>query len=86
MSLSVVGSIMAVFLIRSLGKRFLTLFSLSVCSVCYIMIGLIGVYWTNAEPITSWLILVLFLTTILIASIGITPIVWILAVEIFPAK
>ncbi|KAF0768127.1 facilitated trehalose transporter Tret1-like [Aphis craccivora] len=86
MFLSIVGSLMAVFLIRKLGKRFLTLFTLSVCSICYILIGLIGVYWKNTEPLTSWIVLLLFLTTILIASSGITPISWILIAEIFPAK
>lgn len=86
MALSIVGSLMAVFLIRKLGKRFLTLFTLSICSVCYIAIGLIGVYWKNAEPTTSWIVLVLFLTTILISSVGITPVSWTLVTEIFPAK
>eukprot|EP00102_Acyrthosiphon_pisum_P027929 XP_016665139.1 PREDICTED: facilitated trehalose transporter Tret1 isoform X1 [Acyrthosiphon pisum] len=86
MALSIVGSLMAVFLIRTLGKRFLTLFTLSICSVCYIAIGLIGVYWKNAEPTTSWAVLILFLTTILISSIGITPVSWTLVTEIFPAK
>ncbi|CAI6369535.1 unnamed protein product [Macrosiphum euphorbiae] len=38
MSLCIAGSVMAVFLIRTLGKRFLTLFALSVCSVCYIIL------------------------------------------------
>ncbi|XP_025198361.1 facilitated trehalose transporter Tret1-like [Melanaphis sacchari] len=86
MFLSIIGSLAAVFLIRILGKRFLTLFTLSVCSIFYILIGLIGVYWTNAEPITSWIVLLLFLSTILISSIGITPISWTLVTEIFPAK
>jgi len=86
MALSIAGSLMAVFLIRKLGKRFLTLFTLSICSIFYITIGLIGVYWKNAEPITSWIILVLFLSTILISSAGITPVSWTLVTEIFPAK
>ncbi|XP_060881201.1 facilitated trehalose transporter Tret1-like [Metopolophium dirhodum] len=86
MALSIVGSLTAVFLIRSLGKRFLTLFTLSICSVCYIAIGLIGVYWKNAEPLKSWTVLVLFLITILISSVGITPVSWTLVTEIFPAK
>ncbi|XP_022182948.1 facilitated trehalose transporter Tret1-like [Myzus persicae] len=86
MVLSAIGSLMAVFLIRILGKRFLALFSVSVCSICYIAIGLIGVYWTNAKPITSWIVLILFLIIILISSAGITPISWALVTEIFPAK
>ncbi|XP_060841085.1 facilitated trehalose transporter Tret1-like [Rhopalosiphum padi] len=86
MFLSIIGSLIAVFLIRKLGKRFLTLFTLSVCSICYIIIGLIGIYWKNAQSITSWTILVLFLTTIFISSIGITPVSWTLVTEIFPAK
>uniref|UniRef100_A0A2S2NFQ1 Facilitated trehalose transporter Tret1 n=2 Tax=Schizaphis graminum TaxID=13262 RepID=A0A2S2NFQ1_SCHGA len=86
MFLSMIGSLSAVFLIPKLGKRFLTLFTLSVCSICYIIIGLIGMYWKNAESITSWTILVLYLTTIFISSTGITPIMWALIPEIFPAK
>ncbi|XP_022182980.1 facilitated trehalose transporter Tret1-like [Myzus persicae] len=86
MVLSMLGSLMAVFLIRKFGKRFLTLFTLSICSICYISIGLIGVYWKNSESITSWIVLVLFLTTILASSFGITPVSWTLVTEIFPAK
>jgi len=86
MSLCTAGSVMAVFLIRTLGKRFLTLFALSVCSVCYIIIGLIGVNWTNTEPLKSWIVLILFLTNNLISSAGLTPIAWTLITEIFPAK
>ncbi|XP_001951195.1 facilitated trehalose transporter Tret1 [Acyrthosiphon pisum] len=86
MSLCMAGSVMAVFLIRTLGKRLLTLFSLSVCSVCYIMIGLIGVNWTNAEPLKSWIVLILFLINNLSASAGLMPIAWTLLSEIFPAK
>ncbi|XP_022182945.1 facilitated trehalose transporter Tret1-like [Myzus persicae] len=86
MSLCIVGSVLAVVVVRTLGKRFLTLFSLSVCSVCYIIIGLIGVYWTNAKPITSWIVLILFLTNILLGSGVLTPIAWTLVTEIFPAK
>jgi len=86
MFLSIIGSLIAVFLIPKLGKRFLTLFTLSICSICYILIGLVGIYWKNAESITSWIILLLYLTTILISSSGITPISWILITEIFPAK
>ncbi|XP_060841084.1 facilitated trehalose transporter Tret1-like isoform X2 [Rhopalosiphum padi] len=86
MFLSIIGSLIAVFLIPKLGKRFLTLFTLSVCSVCYIIIGLIGIYWKNAQSITSWTILVLYLTTIFISSTGITPIAWTLITEIFPVK
>ncbi|XP_050054280.1 proton myo-inositol cotransporter-like isoform X1 [Aphis gossypii] len=86
MFLSVIGSLMAVFLIRKLGKRVLTLVTLSVCSICYILIGFIGVYWKNTESWTSWTVLILFLTTILVSSIGITPVSWTLVTEIFPAK
>ncbi|CAI6369511.1 unnamed protein product [Macrosiphum euphorbiae] len=86
MSLCIAGSVMAVFLIRTLGKRFLTLFALSVCSVCYIIIGLIGVNWTNTEPLKSWIVLILFLINNLISSAGLTPIAWTLITEIFPAK
>jgi len=86
MFLSIIGSLIAVFLIPKLGKRFLTLFTLSVCSICYIIIGLIGIYWKNAQSINSWTILVLYLTTIFISSTGITPISWTLITEIFPAK
>ena len=77
---------MAVFLVPTLGKRRLTLFSLSIGSVCYIIIGLIGVYWKNAESKTSWIILILYLSAVLSASAGITPVSWILVTEIFPAK
>ncbi|XP_029345152.1 facilitated trehalose transporter Tret1 isoform X2 [Acyrthosiphon pisum] len=86
MSLCIVGSVMATFLIRTLGKRFLTLLSLSVCSVCYIIIGVIGVNWTNAEPLKSWIVLILFFINNLISSAGLTPITWTLLTEIFPAK
>ncbi|XP_029346023.1 facilitated trehalose transporter Tret1 isoform X2 [Acyrthosiphon pisum] len=84
--LSTIGGIITIFLINKLGKRFLTLSTLLICSICYILIGLIGVYWTNSKPITSWLVLILFLTTTFMSSLGIMPIAWILLTEIFPMK
>lgn len=84
--LSIVGGIMTVFFVNKLGKRFLTLFTLSICSLCYIFIGLIGIYWTNSKPVTSWLVLILYLTTTFMSSFGIMPIGWILLTEIFPMK
>lgn len=77
---------MTIFLISKLGKRFLTLSTLLICSICYILIGLIGVYWTNSKPITSWLVLILFLTTTFMSSLGIMPIAWVLLTELFPMK
>nr|BAH72395.1 ACYPI000755 [Acyrthosiphon pisum] len=50
------------------------------------MIGLIGVNWTNAEPLKSWIVLILFLINNLSASAGLMPIAWTLLSEIFPAK
>ncbi|XP_029342821.1 facilitated trehalose transporter Tret1-like [Acyrthosiphon pisum] len=74
------------FLISKLGKRFLTLSTLLISSICYIMVGLIGVYWTNSKPLTAWLVLIFFLTAIFLASFGLMPIAWILLSEIFPMK
>ncbi|XP_008184642.1 facilitated trehalose transporter Tret1 isoform X2 [Acyrthosiphon pisum] len=84
--LSTIGGILTIFFISKFGKRFLTLSALLICSICYIMIGLIGVYWTNSKPLTAWLVLIFFLTTIFLASFGIMPIAWILLSEIFPMK
>lgn len=84
--LSTIGGVMTIFLISKLGKRFLTFSTLSICSICYILIGLIGVYTTNSTPTTSWLILILFLTTTFMSSLGIMPIAWVLLSEIFPMK
>ncbi|KAE9527569.1 hypothetical protein AGLY_012849 [Aphis glycines] len=84
--LSTIGGIITIFLISKLGKRFLTFSTLSICSICYILIGLIGVYTTNSNSTTSWLILILFLTTTFMSSLGIMPIAWVLLTEIFPMK
>lgn len=84
--IAIVGGILTVFLVNRLGKRFLTLTTLSICSICYISIGLIGVYWTNSKQIQSWLLLTFFLISTFVASFGIMPIGWILLTEIFPMK
>lgn len=83
-----VGSVMTVLFVNKLGKRFLSLSTMFICSVCYILIGLIGVYWTNSnsKPITSWIVLILYLTTALMSSVGIFSIAWTLVGEIFPMK
>ncbi|XP_015374830.1 PREDICTED: facilitated trehalose transporter Tret1-like isoform X2 [Diuraphis noxia] len=84
--LSMIGGIMTIFLISKLGKRFLTFSTLLICSICYILIGLIGVYWTDSKSITSWFVLILFLITTFMSSLGIMPIAWVLLTEIFPMK
>lgn len=80
-----VGGTLTVLIMNRLGKRRLTFWTLSICSFCYIAIGLIGVYLKNKE-IRAMLVLVLFLTTTFVSSLGITPIGWTLLSEIFPLK
>ncbi|XP_050429976.1 facilitated trehalose transporter Tret1-like [Adelges cooleyi] len=80
------GGIMTIFSVRILGKRFLTLSTLMICSVCYISIGLIGLHCESLNPVKSWTILVLFLIATLAASFGIMPIGWVLLGEVFPIK
>jgi len=84
--ISIVGGILTIFLVNRLGKRFLTLTTLSICSICYISIGLIGIYWTDSNQIKAWLLLIFFFISTLVASFGIMPIGWILLTEIFPMK
>ncbi|CAH1713748.1 facilitated trehalose transporter Tret1-like isoform X2 [Aphis gossypii] len=84
--ISIVGGILTIFLVNRLGKRFLTLTTLSICSICYISIGLIGIYWTDSNQIKAWLLLICFFISTLVASFGIMPIGWILLTEIFPMK
>ncbi|XP_060837389.1 facilitated trehalose transporter Tret1-like isoform X2 [Rhopalosiphum padi] len=86
LGIAIVGGILTVFLVNRLGKRFLTLTTLSICSICYISIGLIGVYWTDTNQIKSWLLLISFFISTFVASFGIMPIGWILLTEIFPMK
>ncbi|VVC30791.1 Hypothetical protein CINCED_3A017390 [Cinara cedri] len=84
--LAILGGTTTVLSVNKLGKRFLTLFTLSICSTCYVLIGLIGIYWTDSKPITSWIVLILFLITTFMSSYGIMPIGWVLLTEIFPMK
>lgn len=89
-ALAIIAGVLTVFFVSRLGKRLLTLMTLSICSVCYIAIGLIGVYCNNLEKsnqvFISWLILILYLTSTFMSSFGIMPISWILLSEIFPMK
>ncbi|XP_025416373.1 facilitated trehalose transporter Tret1-like [Sipha flava] len=85
-ALAIIGGILTVFFVNKLGKRFLTLMTLPICSVCYILIGIIGIYWTDSKPLTSWLVLIFFLTTTFTSSFGILTVAWILVSEIFPMK
>ncbi|XP_025416354.1 facilitated trehalose transporter Tret1-like [Sipha flava] len=84
--IAMVGGVLTVFSVNKLGKRFLTLSTLLITSLCYISIGLIGVYWTDSKLLTSRLILILYLVSTFVASLGIMPIGWILLSEIFPMK
>jgi len=81
------GGITTIFLVHKLGKRFLTVLTLSIWSVGYISIGLIGVYMTNySETISSWILLIVYYFCRLISSVGIEPLGWILLAEIFSVK
>lgn len=84
--LAIVAGVLTVFSVRILGKRFLTLATAFICSLCYILIGLIGVYWTDPTQLLSWFMLILYLTATFSSSFGIMPIGWILLAEIFPMK
>ncbi|VVC30787.1 Sugar transporter, conserved site,Major facilitator superfamily domain,Major facilitator, sugar [Cinara cedri] len=80
------AGILTVFLVNILGKRFLTLLTVFICATCYISIGLIGRYRTSPNQITSWLMLLLYLTSVFVSAFGVLPISWILLTEVFPMK
>ncbi|XP_050548149.1 facilitated trehalose transporter Tret1-like [Daktulosphaira vitifoliae] len=86
MLLGVFAGILTIFLVGRLGKRFLTLSTITICSICYISIGFLGIYRDSSNESFSWSILVLYLTTTLASSLGVMPIAWILLGEVFPIK
>lgn len=89
-ALAIIAGVLTVFFVSTLGKRLLTLMTLSICSVCYIAVGLIGVYCIDLEEsnqtIISWITLILYLISTFMSSFGVMPISWILLSEIFPMK
>lgn len=83
--LSMIAGVLTVLIMNKLGKRRLTFWTLSICSFCYIAIGLIGIFLENGE-MKALLVLTLFLTTTFVSSLGIIPIGWTLLSEVFPLK
>lgn len=88
MAMSMIGGVMTIFLVHKLGKRPITLFTLFVCSVGYLIIGLVGlIRWTDPQPVAArWTLLIVYLFTLLMSSFGTSPLGWILLAEIFPVK
>lgn len=81
----VAGNVLTILFINRLGKRFLALSTMAICSICYLSIGAIGNFWPSS-PISSWMKIVLFFMSTFFSSMGITPVVWILMGELFPMK
>jgi len=82
---SIIGNIFTILLVHRLGKRYLVLSTISVCSLSYLLIGFIGQFYADTEY-TSWAKLALFFGSTLSSSLGIMPIGWILMSEVFPMK
>ncbi|VVC39588.1 Sugar transporter, conserved site,Major facilitator superfamily domain,Major facilitator, sugar [Cinara cedri] len=83
--LSVIGNVPTIFIISRLGKRFLSMSTMAISSVCYLCIGVIGHFWTSSL-ISSWAQVILFFVSIFAASMGIMPILGILMCELYPMK
>uniref|UniRef100_A0A2H8TSE1 Facilitated trehalose transporter Tret1 n=1 Tax=Melanaphis sacchari TaxID=742174 RepID=A0A2H8TSE1_9HEMI len=82
---SIIGNVFTILLVHRLGKRFLVLSTVTVCSLSYLLIGFIGQFYTDTEY-TSWAKLILFFVSTLSSSLGIMPIGWIFISEVFPMK
>lgn len=68
------------------GKRLLILVTLMVSSVCYILIGLIGMFNSTMDPTYSWIVMILYLISVFSTAFGIVPLGWALLGEIFPLQ
>ncbi|XP_050530608.1 facilitated trehalose transporter Tret1-like isoform X2 [Daktulosphaira vitifoliae] len=84
--LSISGGILTIFTVHISGKRLLTLVTLMVSSLCYILVGSIGMFNPMMEPTKSWIVMILFLISIFSASYGIVPLGWVLLGELFPLQ
>lgn len=82
---SIIGNVFTILLVHRLGKRYLVLSTITVCSLSYILIGFIGQFYGDTEY-TSWAKLALFFGSTLSSSLGVMPIGWILMSEVFPMK
>jgi len=82
---SIIGNVFTILLVHRLGKRYLVLSTITVCSLSYILIGFIGQFYGDTEY-TSWVKLALFFGSTLSSSLGVMPIGWILMSEVFPMK
>jgi MFS family permease len=82
---SVAGNIFTILLVNCLGKRRLLLSTIGICSLSFLLIGVIGLFF-DVSYYASWTKLILFFLTMISSSMGIMPIGWILISEIFPMK
>ncbi|XP_060841252.1 facilitated trehalose transporter Tret1-like isoform X1 [Rhopalosiphum padi] len=85
--LQVTGAITCICLVRLVGKRTLSLVSMSGCALCCLSLGvytytITQLQWSTAPTIP----LLLFCTLYFTINLGISPIPWLLISEVFPTR
>uniref|UniRef100_A0A8D8W6D7 Facilitated trehalose transporter Tret1 n=1 Tax=Cacopsylla melanoneura TaxID=428564 RepID=A0A8D8W6D7_9HEMI len=83
-SVQLAGGLSCIFLVHKLGKRFLSLVSMSCCSICIISIGIYTLYKDDINQ--SWIPLVLFAVMFYSLNLAVSPIPWMLVSEMFPQR
>ncbi|XP_008483812.1 sugar transporter ERD6-like 14, partial [Diaphorina citri] len=81
-SLQLAGGLSCIFLVHKLGKRFLSLVSMSLCATCILSIATYTLFKEEIDQ--SWIPLVLFAVMFYALNLGVSPIPWMLVSEVFP--
>ncbi|KAI5749365.1 hypothetical protein M8J76_006795 [Diaphorina citri] len=83
-SLQLAGGLSCIFLVHKLGKRFLSLVSMSLCATCILSIATYTLFKEEIDQ--SWIPLVLFAVMFYALNLGVSPIPWMLVSEVFPQR
>lgn len=83
-SLQLTGGLSCILLVHRLGKRFLSLLSMSLCSLAILSLATYTVFKEVID--LSWIPLVLFAVMYFSLNLGVSPIPWMLISEMFPQR
>lgn len=83
-SLQLAGGLSCIFLVHKLGKRFLSLVSMSLCASCILAIATYTLFKEDINQ--STIPLIMFAIMFYSLNLGVSPIPWMLVSEMFPQR
>nr|XP_018906603.1 PREDICTED: facilitated trehalose transporter Tret1-like isoform X1 [Bemisia tabaci] len=85
-ALQVLGGLVCIATVHKLGKRCLSLISMTLCAVACILIGIYAVLIERTDFDCPWFPFIVLLALYFCCNVGISPIPWMLISEVFPSR